>query len=73
MTSSSAAATIDEISTNAMQTRAKRSDDDGLILKLGTEEAVKGKRGVPLFRVLPFDFIVARIPLQFKWVVHSLI
>ena len=49
-----------------MQTCAKRSDDDGLILKLETEETGKGKRGVPLFRVLPFDFIVTRIPLQIK-------
>ena len=51
-----------------MQTCAKRSDDDdGLILELGTGEEGKGKekRRVPLFRVLPFDFIVARIQLQF--------
>ena len=67
ITSSSAAATIDEISTKAMQTCAKRSDDDGLILKLGKE-----RRGIPLFRVLPFDFIVARIPLQIKCGVYSL-
>ena len=31
------------------------------------EEKGKGKEGFPLFRVLPFDFIVARIPLQSKF------
>ena len=51
-----------------MQTCAKRSDEDGLILKLGKE-----RRGIPLFRVLPFDFIVARIPLQIKCGVYEFV
>ena len=50
-----------------MQMCARRSDDG---LKEGEEEAVekkKGKEEFPLFLVLPFDFIVARIPLQSKF------
>ena len=47
-----------------MQMCARRSDDG---LKEGEEEAAEkeqGKEEFPLFLVLPFDFIVARIPLQ---------
>ena len=55
-----------------MQMCARRSDD-GLNLKVGKKGAGagegkgKGKEEIPLFRVLPFDFIVARIPLQSKF------
>ena len=51
-----------------MQMCARRSD---VGLKEGKEEAAReGKpreEESPLFRVLPFDFIVARIPLQSKF------
>ena len=39
-------------------------------MKEGEEEAAEkeqGKEEFPLFLVLPFDFIVARIPLQSKF------
>ena len=40
-------------------------------MKEGEEEAAekkkKGKEEFPLFLVLPFDFIVARIPLQSRF------